>query len=101
MCVDVVGSIVLGLADDGVDYRHEADEAYRRSHFMRVALNISGLKEPSSVPPPLMSRKPMITIAIPTARRMKFIRSNAKFLLSISLLLVDEERVTSRQADMP
>ena len=46
--------------------------------LMRMVLNISGLNELSVVEPPDIKINPMITTTIPTARRMKLVRSNPK-----------------------
>ena len=48
--------------------------------LMRVALKMSGLKAVSVEPGPLISIRPSSTTAIPTANKMKFILSKAKFL---------------------
>ena len=56
--------------------------------LMRVALKMSGLKAVSVEPGPLISIRPSSTTAIPTANKMKFILSKAKFFLSISYVFV-------------
>ena len=50
---------------------------------MRRVLKISLSKVCSLEPAPLISRKPMMIIAIPMPNKIKFILSNAKFFLSI------------------
>ena len=51
--------------------------------FTRRALKMSGLNASSVELSPPIRIKPMMTMAIPMASKMKFIRPNAKFLLSI------------------
>lgn len=53
--------------------------------LIRRALKMSGSKAVSVEPGPVISKNPTITMNIPTASKMKFILSNAKFLLSIYL----------------
>ena len=53
--------------------------------LMRRALKMSGSKAVSEEPVPAIRRNPTTTIAMPTANRMKFVLSNAKFFLSIYL----------------
>jgi len=55
---------------------------------MRRTLNTSGLNTVSELPEPDIRMNPMITIAIPTANKIKFTLSKAKFLLSINLYLL-------------
>lgn len=55
---------------------------------MRVALKMSGLKAVSVEPGPLISIRPNSTIAMPTANKMKFILSKAKFFLSMFVVFV-------------
>ena len=56
--------------------------------FMRRALNMSGSKVVSVEPGPVISRKPMMIIAIPIPRRMKLVLSNANLFLSIFLIML-------------
>ena len=53
---------------------------------IRRVLKISVSKVCSLEPAPLIKRKPIMTIAMPIANKMKFILSNAKFFLSIILM---------------
>ena len=55
---------------------------------MRVALKMSGLKAVSVEPGPLISIRPNSTTAMPTANKMKFILSKAKFFLSMFVVFV-------------
>lgn len=48
------------------------------------ALNMSGLKVVSVLPEPDIRIKPMITMIIPIASKMKLVLLKAKFLLSIT-----------------
>ena len=54
---------------------------------MRRTLKMSGLNTVSELPEPDIRMKPIITTAIPTASRMKFILSKAKSFLSIPILV--------------
>lgn len=56
--------------------------------LMRVALKMSGLKAVSVEPGPLISIRPNSTTAMPTANKMKFILSKAKFFLSMFVVFV-------------
>jgi hypothetical protein len=58
------------------------------ANFMRRSLNISGLNSVSVDPGPLIRRKPITTIAMLMASKMKLIRLKAKFLLSIYIFFV-------------
>lgn len=55
--------------------------------FMQRVLKMSSLNASAVEPELLMSIKPIITITIPTASRMKLVFPKAKFFLSISLTL--------------
>lgn len=55
---------------------------------MRMGLKISGLNVVSVEPLPLISMKPIITTNMPAARNMKLVLLNARFFLSILLVIV-------------
>ena len=63
--------------------------------LIRRALKMSGLKACSVEPLPAIRMKPMMTITIPAANRMKLVLPNAKSLLSIIYLLKTVEFVVT------
>lgn len=56
--------------------------------FMRMGLKMSGLNVVSVEPLPLISMKPIITTNMPAARQIKLVLSNARFFLSILLVVI-------------
>ena len=58
--------LFFGLLKYGIDHKE-----------VRRALKMSGLKPSSVVPPPAIRIKPKMTMAIPTASKMKLVRVNA------------------------
>lgn len=69
--------VVFSLVNNSVDHRYKPMKQTTGATLIRIVLKISSLNAVSSELAPLISIKPMITISMLTAKRMKFILPKA------------------------